>query len=360
MFRLRVNDTEQLELQQQARVTIGRVSERIHFVLLSAQGYSPPAIGRMMGYDVATVRSWLKAYQRDGVAGLTDAPRSGRPRSAVHLDDVVETQIGQPPPVYGYLQSLWTVALLVGHLAQFGVHVSGATVRRALKRLRFSWHRPKLAPARRPDARRAEKEARLGAIWRETQAHLIAVDECDFHLLPPLRAMWQRLGQQVRLPTPGKNVKRPVFGGLDVRTGRWFYRLAEHKGTADFIAFLTDILAAYPRGTIYIILDNASIHTSRALTHWLADHPRLQLAHLPTYSGHRLNPVEKVWWQFKGYIAANRCVRSRAELDALAGTWFQRLQPAEVLTLTGRYIERLARLPAPATVECRKNFVHLT
>src|SRR5690242_5298656 len=134
MFRLTVNDTEQRQLQQQARVTIGRVSERIHFVLLSAQGYSPPEIGRLMGYDAARVRYWLKAYQRGGLAALADAPRSGRPRSAVHLDDVVETQIGQPPPVYGYLQSLWTVALLVGHLAQFGLHVSAATVRRVLQR----------------------------------------------------------------------------------------------------------------------------------------------------------------------------------------------------------------------------------
>ena len=351
MIRLEVNHSEQMDLQLQARQAVGRVSERIHFVLLSAQGHSAPEIGALMGYHAARVRMWLKAYSDGGVAALQDEARSGRPCKHKHLDDVVETQVGQPPPVYGYLQSIWTVAMLAGHIAQFGIHVSASTVRRVLKRLRFSWHRPKLSPARKGDPLRGEKEARLWQIWREKQAHLVAIDECDLHLLPPLRAMWQRIGTQVHLPTPGKNVKLPVFGGLDVRTGQWFYRLTEHKRTADFIDFLTMLLAAYPTGVIYLILDNASIHSSNALLKWLEGHRRLQPVYLPTYSGHRLNPVEKVWWRSKGFIAANRCVRSPAELYALAGNWFNRLNPDELLTLTGRYLDRLASLPAPQNVQ---------
>jgi transposase len=347
LLRLELNHTEQIDLQLQARRAVGRVSERIHFVLLSAQGYSPPAIGDLMGYDAATVRTWLGAYRDGGVAALADAPRSGRPRQAKHLDDVVEAQVGQPPTVFGYLQAIWTVAMLASHLARFGMRVSASTVRRALRRLRFSWHRPKLAPARRPDPQRAAKEARLGEVLRDGTAHVVAVDECDFHLLPPLRAMWQRLGQQLRLPTPGQNAKRPVFGALDLRTGAWFYQLADYKRTAQFIAFLTLLLAAYPVGVIYVLADNASIHTSKALLTWLTAHARLQLVYLPTYSGHRLNPVEKVWWRFKGVIAANRCVRSLAELDAVADAWFAQLMPSEVLALANSRISRLARLPAP-------------
>ncbi len=347
MLRLELNDTEQMDLQLQARRAVGRVSERIHFVLLSAQGYAPPEIAGLMGYHAASVRTWLGAYQVGGVAALQDAPRSGRPPQAAHLDDVVEAQVSQPPPVSGYLQAFWTVALLVTRVAGFGLRVSASTLRRALKRRRFSWHRPKLAPARRPDPQREAKEARLGAVLQEPAAHLVAVDECDFHLLPPLRAMWQRLGTQLCLPTPGQDAKRPVFGGLDVRTGAWFYRLAEHKRSADFIAFLSAVLAAYATGLVYIILDNAAIHSSQALLTWLAGQPRLQLVYLPTYSGHRLNPVEKVWWEFKGYIAANRCVRALDALDALAGTWFNRLTPAAALTLANGALTRLAQLPAP-------------
>jgi hypothetical protein len=45
MLRLELNDNEQKDLKLQARRAVGRVSERIHFVLLSAQGHSPPEIG---------------------------------------------------------------------------------------------------------------------------------------------------------------------------------------------------------------------------------------------------------------------------------------------------------------------------
>lgn len=351
MLRLELNDTEQKELQLQARREVGRVSERIHFVLLSAQGHSPPEIGELMGYNAASVRTWLIAYREGGIAALEDAARSGRPRSAKHLDEVVEAQVGQPPTVFGYVQAIWTVAMLASHIAQFGMRVSASTVRRTLKRLRFSWHRPKLSPARRHDPQRTEKEARLWAIWQDVLAHIVVIDECDMHLLPPLRAMWQRIHTQLRLPTPGQNAKRAIFGGLDVRSGQWFHRLTDHKCTTDFIDFLTLILAAYPVGVIYIVLDNASIHSSKALLQWLAANTRLQLVYLPTYSGHRLNPVEKVWWRFKGFVAANRCVRSLAELDAVAGKWLQQLSPDELLSLTDGYIARLASLPAPQNVK---------
>jgi transposase len=350
MLRLQLNDTQEQELHLEARQAIGRVSERIHFVLLAAQGYSPPEIAQLMGYDTATVRMWLSAFIKSGGhrAALDDAPRSGRPRSVAHLDDVVETQVGTPPTVNGYLQAIWTVALLVGHLAQrCRIGVSTSTVRRALKRLRFSWHRPKLSPARRPDPEREAREAHLVEVLADSSAHVVAADECDVHLLPTLRSMWQRIGQQRCLPTPGQNKKRALLGGFDLRTGDWFYQLADHKRTADFIAFLILLLAAYPVNLIYVIVDNASIHSSQALLKWLAVHNRLRMVYLPTYSGHRLNPVEKVWWRFKGFIAANRCVSSLEQLDDVIRQWFDRLTPAQVLTLTNCSVTRMAALVAP-------------
>lgn len=343
MLQLEVHDSETAELRQVARQAVGRVSERAHFVLLSAQGYSPPEIGRLMGYDVQTVRTWLTAYQRQGCAGLEDAPRSGRPPKDRHLMAVVQAQAGQPPPNFGYLQSCWTVALLVLHLAgRFRLTVSASRVRRALHQAEFCWKRPKLVPARRRDPRTSEKEAQIAAALADSTATLIAEDEADQQLLPILRAMWQRVGTQVRIPTPGQNAKRGVFGALNVRTGAWLYQLTPHKRSVDFIAFLTEVLAAYPTGQVYVLVDNASIHTSRAVQRWLATQGRLVLVYLPTYSGHRLNPVEKVWWALKGTIAANRMFRNLAELDAAICEYFADFPPARALALTNGSVVRQA------------------
>ena len=176
---------------------------------------------------------------------------TGRPVQDQHLMAVVQAQAGQPPPNFGYIQSCWTVALLVLHLAtRFRLAASASRVRRALHRAEFCWKRPKLAPARRRDPHTDEKEAKIAAALADPAATLLAAsqDEADQQLLPILRAMWQRIGTQVRIPTPGQNAKRGVFGALNVRTGEWFYQLAARKRSADFLAFLIQLWTAYPNG----------------------------------------------------------------------------------------------------------------
>jgi putative transposase len=344
MLHIILNDTQRAELRQWARQAIGRVSERAHFVLLSEQGYSPPEIGRLMGYDAATVRTWLKAYQAHACAGLDDAPRSGRPAQEPDLVAIVQAQASQSPPTMGYRPACWTVALLVLHLYQrLRIQVSPATLRRALHAACLAWKRPKLAPAHRPDPHAAEKQAKLTEILGDSEGTIIAEDEVEVQLLAVVRSMWQRIGEQKRIPTPGQNAKRGVFGGLNLRTGEWFYHITPRKRSVEFIAFLTALLTAYPVGTIYVIVDNASIHTSRAVEQWLTSHTRLQLVYLPTYSGHRLNPVEKVWWDLKDDIAANRCFKSLIELEQAVHRYFADLTKERALCLTNCEVTRTAQ-----------------
>jgi transposase len=349
MLRIQLNDSEKSSLRMLARQEIGRVSERIHFVLMAGQGMSAPEIGEVMGYDTETVRTGLKRYGVSGVEGLRDQPRSGRPCKQRFLDSRVEAQISQTPDVNGYVQSVWTVALMALHLAnRFMTAVSASTVRRALHRIRFAWKRPKLAPARRVDPDRAAKEARLAAVLDnpDPQINIVAVDECDCHLLAIVRSMWQRIGLegQKRLPTPGQNHHRSVFGSFNLRTGLWHYCLRARKCTADFIVLLNLLLSACPVGTIYVIADNCKIHCSKALATWLVLNPRIQMVYLPTYSGHLLNPVEKVWWQLKRYIAANRNFRSLDDLDLAICRCLDSFLPAVLLPLCNSPVVRKALL----------------
>jgi hypothetical protein len=87
MLRITLDDTQRTALRQYARHRIGRLSERAHFVLLSDQGLAPGEIGRLMGY---TVKLWLSRYMEQGLDGLADEPRSGRPVRERHLTDVLE------------------------------------------------------------------------------------------------------------------------------------------------------------------------------------------------------------------------------------------------------------------------------
>jgi transposase len=327
-----------------SRQAIGRVSERARMVRLSAQGHSAPEIARLMECHPASVRHWLKAYQGQGIIGLYDAPRSGRPPKEKLLTGVVQAQASQSPPCYGYVQTCWTVVLLLTHLCQhFRLRLSATSVRQALHRAGFRWTRPQWALPRKADPQAEAKRARLDEVLADEQAVILAADECDVSLLAVIRAMWQRKGQQRRIATPGTNAKRGVFGGLNLRGGQWHYHLTEHKRGTDFIAFLASLLTAYPVSAIYVIVDNASIHTSHAVRRWLAQNTRLQLVYLPTYSGHQLNPVEKVWGVLKNHIAANRSFQSLVELDRAIRRHFASFTCADGLRLMNGELARAAQ-----------------
>jgi hypothetical protein len=48
---------------------------------------------------------------------------------------------------------------------------------------------------------------------------LLAQDETDLLLLPPLRAGWALRGQPAPVPLSGQNARRTVFGSLNLRIG---------------------------------------------------------------------------------------------------------------------------------------------
>lgn len=343
-IRIELSDEQRHELRRVAREAVGRVSERAHMVLLAGQGHGVPEIAKLMEYTAQAVYPWLERYHKLGVTGLYDEPRSGRPPNEPQLVAIVQAQTSQPPECFGYAEAGWTLGGLLRHLRQrFKVQVSRSTLRRALPRAGFVWGRPKLVLPTGQDPATAAKLVRLDAALADTQATLIAEDECDMMLLPVLRATWHRRGEQPVVLTPGKNQKRPVFGSVNLRTGAWHYQLSGHKRAAEFIATLDQLRLAYLAGPIYVLVDNASIHTSKAVRQWLAEHQRLQLVYLPAYAGHKYNPVEKIWWQLKDAISANRGFKRLAELDQAIRRNLDGLIPSRILQLINSAITRQAQ-----------------
>jgi|SRR5215207_2011723 transposase len=320
----RLSAGERQELKRLARREVGRVSERLHMVLLADRGFSVAQIAAIYECSETTVRQWLARFAASGVAGVRDLPRAGRPRKADAVArDVIRQTVASPPAEAGYAFGSWSVVSLCSHLAErLGLRLSRATVRRVLVGLDYRWRRPKHTLPDDPAAGLKMWALCERVLRAPGDAVLLCEDECDVHLLPVLRAMWMRRGQQAQIPTPGTNRKVAVFGALEPWTGRWTYELYKRKGAIEFIHFLDRLLQLYPGRPILLILDNASFHTARPVTRWLAHHPRLELLFLPTYSGHRHNPVEKVWWRLKDQVAANRLHNDLVALGAAIRAFF--------------------------------------
>ena len=104
-----------------------RVRTRAQMVLLAAErGMVAAEVAAIVRQNEETVRRWFARYLAEGIAGLSDAPRSGAPSKATadyreHLLHVARCR----PRALGLPFSLWTAARLADHLAELtGVRLS--------------------------------------------------------------------------------------------------------------------------------------------------------------------------------------------------------------------------------------------
>ena len=86
-----------------------------------------------------------------------------------------------------------------------------------------------------------------------------------------------------------------LYAALNVKTGGVEGKTAPRHTSAQFVAFLTELLAkAKWAREVHIVLDNLSAHKTQAVKQFLADHPKVRLHFTPTYSSW-LNQVE-IWF----------------------------------------------------------------
>jgi transposase len=123
-----------------------RLRTRAQMVLLSVeQGLKVPQSAAIVRESEATVLRWLKRYRAEGLEGLQEAPRPGRPSeiTAAYRAKLLAV-VRRRPRSLQLPFSLWTLQRLVDYLAeQTGLRVSDDTVLRALKQAGIVLSRPR-------------------------------------------------------------------------------------------------------------------------------------------------------------------------------------------------------------------------
>jgi transposase len=120
-------------------------------------------VAELLRVEPRTVYNWAHAFRGradlDPLARLLDAPRSGRPPTALGvIDPLIDAVIDHDPRAYGYRATAWTAPLLQRYLEEVhGIATSRKSVSRALDRLGIRWKRPRHRLALRPDTWRQAK-----------------------------------------------------------------------------------------------------------------------------------------------------------------------------------------------------------
>jgi transposase len=261
---------------------------RARIVLAGADGESNTAVAERLGITRQTVVTWRARYVADGVRGLEDRARSGRPRVVDPLEVVVTTMQG-PPKRLGVTH--WSSRLLAAELGISNVAVANI------------WREHRLQPWR-TETFKFSTDPELDAKVR---------DVVGLYLAPPAKAVVVCVDEKSQIQAPDRTAPMlPLVPGLPERrthdykragTTTLFAALEVATGpiTADacyerhrrqeFLAFLKQVAKAHPRVELHVVCDNYATHKTPEVTAWLARHPRITLHFTPT-SGSWLNMVE--------------------------------------------------------------------
>lgn len=151
---------------------------------------------------------------------------------------------------------------------------------------------------------------------------LLFGDESEVSTHPYLAHMWALRGQDLRIQAPGQAKKRALLGVRDGATGHLEAITSATKRSSDFIDLLTAIDvryqldAGYAGPPIVMVLDNGSIHRSKASLEAIASRPYLKIEWLPPYAS-ELNDIERDWRTLKRLYLANQAIFDLVRLDAL-------------------------------------------
>ncbi len=327
---LRAGDEE--ALRSWSRSTAGRagLAQRARIVLLASEGLTNGEIAHRVGVTRQTVISRRERYEAEGLDGLDDAARSGRPRRIDHAKIVAET-LKPPPKKLGVTH--WSSRLLATRLG-----IDNTTVARA-------WRDYGVQPWR------------SGTFKFSTDPELVAkvTDVVGLYLAPPENAIVLCVDEKSQIqaldrtqPTlpmkPGSTERRThdyirhgtttLFAALEVATGKVTGLTQPRHRHQEFLRFLKHVAKVYPDdGTgaeLHLVMDNYATHKRLEVREWLAANPRIHVHFTPT-SGSWLNLVE-VWFGIiekqaihRGTFASVRDLTSKLRL--FINGWNDRCHP---------------------------------
>lgn len=286
------DDKKELERLSKSRTDESRMVERAKIVLGCLAGRRNDEIASELGIQAATAGVWRKRFAAEGLAGLRDRARPGKPPvyPAQELRQRILKQLEAPPPA--------GLAGWDGGTLAKALEVSDDVIWRILRKEGIQLRRLRSWCVS-TDPEFAAKAADVIGLYlsRPQNALVLSVDE-----KPSIQALERKTGYVCT--SSGKIVRGlkstykrhgtiNLFAALNVATGTIQTKTTETKKRPDFQAFMDDVIKDVPADQeIHVILDNYCTHKKNH--DWLTKHPNVHFHFTPT-SASWLNQVE-IWF----------------------------------------------------------------
>lgn len=284
-------EREQLQGMAKSRSMPYSLVGRAQIILACSNGEANKDIAERLGVSGMTVGKWRKRYLDQGITGLHDELRPGRPRSYedAKVAEVINFVLQTKPDDGSTHWSTRTVAKETG--------VSKTTVHRWLQTFSVKPHLQETFKLS-TDPFFVEKVRDIVGLYLNPpdKAVVLCVDE---------KSQIQALDRTQPILPLGlgyvegithdyiRHGTTTLFAALDVATGEVITQCKPRHRHQEFLSFLRQIDDSVPEDLdIHMIVDNYCTHKHMKVKDWLAKRPRFHVHFTPTYSSW-LNQVER-------------------------------------------------------------------
>jgi putative transposase len=318
---------------------------RAQIVLMAAEGVTSNEVAKKVGLSAQSVCKWRQRYLQQGISGLHDELRPGRPRSV--SDEQVATLIRKTLNTKPKKGTHWTIRSMAKE-----TELSRPTVHRVWKAFGLQPHRQrhfKLST----DPFFVEKLRDIVGLYLNPpdKAMVLCVDEKSqvqaLDRTQPLLPMGLGYVEGVTHDYV-RHGTTTLFAALDIATGKVLTRCKRRHRHQEYLQFLKYIDQNVPEDIdIHLVVDNYATHKHDKVKRWLAAHPRYHVHYTPTYASW-LNQVE-IWFNIITQKAIRRgTFRSVKDLvskiDQFVNHYNKETQPFVWTATADSILEKIKRL----------------
>ena len=310
-----LDDTERETLERWVRrpKTAQGLALRARIILGCTNGRSNIAVAAALEVSDETVGKWRSRFLERRLDGLSDEPRSGRPRAVTDEDvERVITLTLESTPKDATHWSTRSMARSSG--------LSHTTVSRIWRAFALQPHRTETFKLS-ADPCFIEKVRDIVGLYLDPpdRALVLCVDEkSQIQALDRTRPLLPLRPGQVERRTHDyvRHGTTSLFAALDARTGKVIGQCHRRHRAVEFRKFLDAIESEVPAGLdLHLIADNYATHKTALIRNWFAKRPRFQIHFTPT-SASWLNLVDR-WFGLLTEKQLRRGVhQSSGELEA--------------------------------------------
>lgn len=263
------------------------LAQRARIVLLAGEGVGTSEIVQRVGVSKPTVIAWRKRYAADGIAGLEDRPKPGRP---AQIDEVAVVLATLDPPPDKLAVTHWSSRLLGEQLGISNVWVAKIWRKWGLQ----PWRRETFKFSTDPELEAKVRDVVGLYLNPPDKAVVLSIDEKS--QIQALDRTAPILPMRPGLPEKAshdyvRHGTTTLFAALEVATGKVTDACYPRHRHEEFLRFLKHVAKTYPRVRLHIVVDNYATHKHPDVQAWLAKNKRITLHFTPT-SGSWLNMVE--------------------------------------------------------------------